>query len=374
MNTAHVPTVEIESLVAWDARVAHVDAITGWVMQSVDLSDRAADLARVEVRGAIFLGCALPADLIDDLLEDGALIFPQLPSVPFDAYRASLYSPNELYDAVLAGELYTDTTDARIYGWAKSLPQPQALPASLAMTLHDHAITDAVEELLAGIAPKRTIGMMGGHAQQRGSDAYVGSARLASQLTLAGFTVLTGGGPGAMEAANLGARLAGQFAVLTQAINRLAEVPEYAGNETLWVATALEIRSQTHATGRSVGIPTWFYGHEPSNVFATAIAKYFSNALREDILLQHCRGGIVYLPGAAGTVQEVFQAATANYYSPDPDQVSPMVFVGVEHWTQQLPVWPLITALGRGRTMGERLLLVDDVDEAAAFLIDRLDS
>ena len=75
--------------------------------------------------------------------------------------------------------------------------------------------------------------------------------------------------------------------------------------------------------------------------------------MREDILLRYCRGGIVYLPGAAGTVQEVFQAATANYYSADPEQVCPMVFVGVEHWTSKLPVWPLISALGQDRTMGE---------------------
>jgi hypothetical protein len=33
-------------------------------------------------------------------------------------------------------------------------------------------------------------------------------------------------------------------------------------------------------------IPTWFYGYEPPDVFASAMAKYFSNALREDVLLR----------------------------------------------------------------------------------------
>lgn len=373
MNSAHVPTLEIESLAQWDEQIGDVAAIAGWVVQSVDLTDRGADLARVDPDAAIFLGCQLPDGQIEDLRERGALIFPRLEHVPFDPYRASLYQPAELYDSIFAGKLYTETTDAKIYTWATSLPQPTELNASLATTLHDHSITDALEELLNRTPPDRTVGMMGGHAVLRGSDTYVGAARLASRLTLAGCTVLTGGGPGAMEAANLGAHLAGQYSVLSHAIDRLAAAPSYAGNETVWVATALELRSQFRPTGRSLGIPTWYYGHEPSNVFATAIAKYFSNALREDILIRHCRGGMVYLPGAAGTVQEVFQTATANYYSADDDQICPMVFVGVEHWTKTLPVWPLITALGAGRTMGDRLLLVDDVDEAADYLVGSLD-
>ena len=63
------------------------------------------------------------------------------------------------------------------------------------------------------------------------------------------------------------------------------------------------------------GIPTWHYGHEPPNVFATAIAKYFRNATREAILLEVCDAGIVFLPGRGGTVQEVFQDACENYYA-----------------------------------------------------------
>ena len=59
--------------------------------------------------------------------------------------------------------------------------------------------------------------------------------------------------------------------------------------------------------GDSLGIPTWFYGHEPPNVLATAIAKYVRNAVRESVLLEVCHAGIVFLPGMAGTVQVVFQ-------------------------------------------------------------------
>ncbi len=114
----------------------------------------------------------------------------------------------------------------------------------------------------------------------------------------------------------------------------------------------------------SLGIPTWHYGHEPPNPFATAIAKFFHNAPREAVLLEVCNAGIVFLPGAGGTVQEVFQDACENYYA-DESSVAPMVLVGRLHWTEELPVWPLLQALARGRAMEQHVHLVDSVDQAA---------
>jgi predicted Rossmann-fold nucleotide-binding protein len=115
-------------------------------------------------------------------------------------------------------------------------------------------------------------------------------------------------------------------------------------------------------------VPTWFYGHEPSNVFAAAIAKYFQNSVREATLLRRCDAGIVFLPGAAGTVQEIFQDACENYYADGP-LVAPMVLVGVEHWTERLPAWPLLLALARDRAMADRVALVDTVEAAAGLLL-----
>ena len=118
---------------------------------------------------------------------------------------------------------------------------------------------------------------------------------------------------------------------------------------------------------RSLGIPTWHYGHAPPNVFGDLIAKFFSNALREDLLLHHSSSGLVVLPGAAGTVQEIFQMATRLYYEVD-GRVPPVVLVGRAHWTEHLPVWPLLQALGQDRPMGGGIHLVESVGEAAALL------
>ena len=190
---------------------------------------------------------------------------------------------------------------------------------------------------------------MGGHALVRGDAGYADAARLGALLGRR-HTVATGGGPGAMEAANLGGRLAHEpAATLTEALTRLAAVPSYRPSVDAWVRPGAA-RSPALGDSPSLGIPTWFYGHEPSNLFATAIAKYFRNALREAILLQICDAGIVFLPGAAGTVQEVFQDACENYYAAEAS-VAPMVLVGRAYWTDTVPVWPLLRSLARGRPM-----------------------
>ena len=97
------------------------------------------------------------------------------------------------------------------------------------------------------------------------------------------------------------------------------------------------------------------------------MAKYFANAIREAILLELCNGGIVFLPGSGGTVQEIFQDACENYYAA-PETVTPMVLVGHEHWLRRFPAWPLLQSLASGRRMERRIFLVDTVEEALEAL------
>lgn len=182
-----------------------------------------------------------------------------------------------------------------------------------------------------------------------------------------------------MEAANLGA-LCRSAAAVEEAVGRIAGVPGFRPDVTAWATNALAARelvvgdeppvpSETLGpSARSLGIPTWFYGHEPPNVFCDAIAKYFSNAIREEGLLARSNAGVVVLGGAAGTVQEVFQAVTPLYYARDEEPLPPLVLVGREHWTERVPVWPALTAIAAGRPMAEAIHLVDSIEEVLALL------
>jgi predicted Rossmann-fold nucleotide-binding protein len=350
--------VQVESLEEFDHRLAAgATRLSGWRVRHVDLTARGAVLAGLRVAGATFLGCTFAPGDAEAAERGGALVLPALTIAPVDVYRSRLYSAHELYDVVP----YRRTLDGRAYAWSQT---PGNADDALARSLHDHAIDEA---LTRWVQRKHLVGVMGGHAASRRDRDYADAARLGHALG-AHHVVATGGGPGAMEAANLGCYLAdSHVSRVTDAVAALAEVPGYRPSVDDWLRPALEVCSAVAEPHDSLGIPTWHYGHEPSNVFATGIAKYFRNAAREAILLEICDAGIVFLPGAGGTVQEVFQDACENYYA-DESSVAEMVLVGHTYWTETLPAWPLLRSLARGRPMEDRVHLVNTVDEAATLL------
>ena len=362
MRHSRRQTVEIETLAELDRRLAlGASSLAGWRMQDLDLRGRSELLRGLRVGDALFLGCRIEPTVEEDLRARGALVFPLVPDLPVDPYRAQLYTPAELYDGLVDG--YAATLDARVYAWSGDTGSD--VRALLAQSLHDLCVDDALEE---HVRDQRLVGVMGGHAAVRGSAGYRDASRLGLALTRSGLTVATGGGPGAMEAANLGGYLAPHDdSALDAALEMLAAAPGFAPSVGSWAQAAFDVRTRWPDGADSLGVPTWFYGHEPPNVFAAHVAKYFKNAIREDVLLHVCRAGVVFLPGRGGTVQEVFQDACENYYA-DESSVAPMVLVGRDYWTRELPVWPLLQALARGRPMERLVHLVDDVDEVRPLL------
>ncbi|MEN0071034.1 MAG: LOG family protein [Propionicimonas sp.] len=354
---------ELESAAALDQRLASGTGLARTCLQSLDLTGRTPELLAAGIAGAVLLGCTLDPGADQLLVEAGALVFPRLPDLPFNPYRSGLYRPEELYSRLDEG--YQRSFDAGVYRWWQHHSRHRDLTAELAMTLHDYSVVDALEDNPV-TAP---VGVMGGHRSERGSTAYAEAVRLGRELAARGHTVFTGGGPGAMEAAALGAALVGPWSEVEQALELLARHPRFDtdAETSEWARAAFEVRAGHRLTGPSIGIPTWVYGHEPPNAFSGGIAKLFSNAIREDILLRLSTGGLVCLPGAAGTVQEIFQALTPRYYATG-GTIPPLILLGIEHWTRQLPAWPLVEALALGREFAGRIHLCDSVDEVLALL------
>ena len=359
-------------------------ALGGLRLQDLDLHEVEDELlARTDLTDLVVLGGRLSPALMMHLVRHGAIVFPSDPQAPVNVYRARTYTADELYEGLTGDDGYAGTPDGRAYAWTLDRRSGRDAYATMLRAIHDESITDALDDELDGLP---VVGVMGGHAAHRGSAVYAAAARLGYALADAGLVVATGGGPGAMEGANLGAYAASARDV-ARAVAHLARTPSYQVSVRDWARAGLTERSRlgVRTPGsplRSVGIPTWFYGHEPPNVFGQAIAKYFSNALREDGLLARSSHGVVVLPGSAGTVQEVFQAATRLYYGrcmpvlKRPGRgLPPLVLVGRHHWTTTLPAWPALRSLAQEQAragMAEAVHLVDSVDEAVEILTDRV--
>jgi len=149
------------------------------------------------------------------------------------------------------------------------------------------------------------------------------------KLVGAGFAVITGGGPGAMEAANKGASEAGGVSV-----GLGIELPFESGLNS-WVDKGINFR--------------YFFARK------TMFVKYSQ--------------GFIVLPGGIGTLDELFEALTLSQTR----KVTrfPIVLVGVDYW-QGLLAWLRDTVLADGKVTQadlDMLTLTDDVDEAVALMV-----
>ena len=387
------------------------------ILLGLDLKDSDVDQALLTEdldQRTAFLGCQMSLALTRKLISLGALVMPARAGLDFNPFITVLYGAHELlkgYDSLDPGT-YLQTPDwlryiAAMDNLTKRKRSDLGIDDAVFLRLHDLAIEDALDEYLrpqGGAGPvKRVVGIMGGHDRERlerTKDSYGNStaidapymqvALLAWKLARAGFTVATGGGPGAMEASNLGAWFASRDEEdLRAAVRMLERIPRVKPrapgspdwNSGEWLAPAFEVmerfpRDTKDPRTESVGVPTWFYGHEPPNPFASHIAKFFENSIREEGVLAIATHGVIFAEGNAGTVQEIFQDACQNYYTTH-GAASPMILLGSRYWNRQegegaesraKSVWPLLHELASEKGFSHLVRLSDDLEEIVSFI------
>ena len=310
-----------------------------------------------------FFGCEIPTDM-EGQIGCTCLVFPRL-GLTYSTFRGRLYTAEELYEGFDPDrpDSFATCFDTRVYNdYVAKGKECNDIRETLGRNLHDRAIQDAMSDFLSHYGICQVVAIMGGHALRRTDPEYRCIARISKALTEKGKLMASGGGPGAMEATHLGAWMAGRSGdELEDAFAMMEGSPTF--RDEGWLATAFAVRRKYPQTRfRSLGIPTWFYGHEPATPFATDIAKFFHNSIREDTLLSIAKGGIIYTPGSAGTLQEIFQDAAQNHYK-TVGLSSPMVFFGVDFFSRDVPVYPLLeTLMANGRYKDLLLTLTDDID------------
>ena len=170
--------------------------------------------------------------------------------------------------------------------------------------------------------------MFGSARTPRTDPLYATTETLAAGLVRAGLAVITGGGPGAMEAANKGAAEAG---------------------------------------GVSVGLGIELPFESSLNPYVNLGINFRYFFVRKTMLVKYAQGFVV-MPGGFGTLDELFEALTLVQTR----KVTrfPVVLFGADYWAG-LVDWLRGTLLERGAIAAKDLDLftvTDDVDEAVAVM------
>ncbi len=181
---------------------------------------------------------------------------------------------------------------------------------------------------LAELGP--AIGVFGSARTRPDDPYYAMGEQLGGALAGAGFAVITGGGPGAMEAANKGASQAGGVSV-----GLGIELPFESGLNP-WVDLGVNFR--------------YFFARK------TMFVKYSQ--------------GFAVLPGGLGTLDEMFEALTLA----QTQKVTsfPVVLIGKAYW-QGLFDWLSGPVADDGKISPHDLdmvTLTDDVDEAVSIMVE----
>jgi predicted Rossmann-fold nucleotide-binding protein len=369
MKVSEFNEINIKEIHSLEDFLEQKHSLKNCTIQNLHLAEREIDWDAILIENTTFLGCELKVKDEIKLRKKGAFIFPQPKHLPYNPYRKALYTWQELMEGFSKEK--DDSLDVKIYQhFAQTRFNPN-INEALYQRIHDHAIDDALRDLLQyngeGMPIKNCVGIMGGHNIKRTDVFFEKTALTAKMLTEKGYFIASGGGPGIMESANFGAYMGGRsLEDFRNALSILQKAPFF--TDSNYMDTSLEVLDKFPHGKDSLAIPTWFYGHEPSNLFATHIAKYFSNSIREDTLLAICLYGIVYAPGSAGTTQEIFMDAAQNHYCTY-NYYSPMAFLGTKHYETETLIYPLVKRLAYGKPYYDLLFISDEPEEVVSFLL-----
>jgi uncharacterized protein (TIGR00730 family) len=171
-----------------------------------------------------------------------------------------------------------------------------------------------------------------GSARFKEDHPYYEAAReLAQRIGRVGFTIMTGGGPGIMEAANRGARDVGAISV-----------------------------------GCNIVLPEEQYAN-PYLDHSLTFERFF---VRKVLLLKYSVAFVV-MPGGAGTVDELFE--TVTLIQTGKVKNFPILLYGKEYWKPMLDQIDLMIQEGTiGHKELEFVFVADSIEEATSLLQDRL--
>jgi len=186
-------------------------------------------------------------------------------------------------------------------------------------------------EKMAKIGP--CVSIFGSARTKPGTPYYTLAEEIAFKLTKEGYGVISGGGPGIMEAANKGAKAGG---------------------------------------GKSVGLNIRLPFEQSSNIWVDPDKcinfDYFF--VRKTIFLKYSQGFIA-MPGGFGTLDELFEALTLVQTSKIAN--FPVILVGTEYWSGLLD-WIRKSMLETERNVSpadlELFSVVDTADEAVKIIDD----
>ena len=345
------------------------------VVFEIDLLAFETELLKKDIRNCYFVDCKMNSDLLNKIHDEKNYVLPKL-NLPYSMFQDKLYSRNSLfnnYDPTNTSS-YESTKDHLIYKHFLSSGgnSPNSMHESFARSMHDRAVEESMNKFLQKrISSRKFIGIMGGHAISRKDSNYKKTALIAKSLTENGCLIFTGGGPGMMEAAHLGAHFAGRSKEELSAGIEIMQSAQYY-QDPLWLSKSHEVMEKyPQIFGfESLGIPTWVYGHEPPNPFPTHIAKFFSVTVRQDGLLSIAKSAVIYSPGSVGTTSEIFQEVQQNHYKNI--SKSAMIFLDKEFWTERTQLFPFLEKMNNDGIYNNLILTIfDSAEEILRFINEK---